>query len=102
MGKSQAAALRSADRLIAMHLLKLMVRPGRATRSWRASIIEAFLTDGPGLKPRRMELFQQAYGAARGGVRNGSAARAIPVDLPFTVDQAETDDFWPMPAPRSP
>ena len=104
LGKSQAAALRSAYRLIAMHLLKLMVQPGRATKSCRSTIIrerlnvEDRLADGPGLKPGRAELFEQAYAGARRGAaaETGLPLARFPVDPPFTVDEIEDGDFWPV------
>jgi hypothetical protein len=107
LGKSQAATLRSAYRLIAMHLLKMMVQPARATKSRRSTItrerldIEEYLADGPGLKPRRAELFGQAHAAAR---REAAAETRLqlgrfPVDPPFTVDEVEAEDFWPAQLP---
>ncbi len=107
LGKSQAAALRSAYRLIALHLLKTMFQPSRATKVWRSTIVrerlnvEEHLADGPGLKPRRAELFAQAYGAARreAADETGLPLGCFPVDPPFTVDELEAEGFWPAPAP---
>jgi hypothetical protein len=106
LGKSQAAALRSAYRLVALHLLKLIFQPGRATKSWRSTIvrerlnIEQCLSDGPGLKPRRGELLAQAYRAARreAAAETGLPLERFPVDPPFTADEVESEDFWPTPA----
>ena len=70
LGRSEASALRSAYRLIAMHLLKLMIQPEKATKSWRTTIgrerinVGVILSENPGLKPRRTELFTKAYDTA--------------------------------------
>lgn len=103
LGRSQASALRSAYRLIAMHLLKLMVQPGKATPSWTTTIVrerlnvEQEVDDSPGLKPRRAELFAKAYAAARreAAAETGLPLGRFPVDPPFTVDEVEAEDFWP-------
>ena len=103
LGRSEASALRSSYRLIAMHLLKLMVQPGKATPSWTTTIVRERLNveqeydDSPGLKPRRAELFAKAYAAARreAAAETGLPLGRFPVDPPFTVDDAEAEDFWP-------
>ena len=107
LGESQAAALRSAHRLIAMHLLELMFQAGRAPKSWNSTLTrerlnaERHLADGPGLKPRRAELFEQACRAAprEAAAETGLPLARFPVDPPLTVDEAEDEDFWPTPAP---
>lgn len=105
LGKSEASTVRSAYRLIAMHLLKLMFQPGKATQSWRSTVIrervnlsDAF-DDSPGLKPRRAQLFAKAYSGARreAAAETGLPLARFPVDPPFTVDEAEADGFWPAP-----
>ncbi len=71
LGRSEAAALESAYRLICLHQLKRMVQPDWASRSWTNTIIRErlhaarVLRDNPGLKPRRQELFENAYADAR-------------------------------------
>ncbi len=67
MGKSQLFALRSSYALIAMHLLKQMKQPEKATASWentinreRGSVVDLF-EDNPGLNPKREEAFAKAY-----------------------------------------
>jgi len=103
LGRSEASALRSAYRLIAMHLLKTMVQPDKATPSWALTIgrerlnIEQILDENPGLKPRRSELFAKAYGAARreAALETGLPLDRFPVLPPFTVDEVESDGTLP-------
>ncbi len=103
LGRAQASALRSAYRLIAMHLLEMMLQPEKATPSWTTTIVRERLNveqdydDSPGLKPRRAELFAKAYAAARreAAAETGLPLGRFPVDPPFTVDEAEADGFWP-------
>ena len=99
LGKSYAAALRSAYRLVALHLLKLLFQPGKATKSWRITIgrerlnIAELLKDHPGLKPRREELFQDAYETARrlAAIETGLSGERFPKDAPFTIDEVESE-----------
>ena len=81
LGKSQLHALTSSYRLIAMHLLKFLVQPQKASASWLTTIgrergnIELMLDDSPGLKSRREERFAKAYDVAR---RAPAAAPPVP------------------------
>ena len=103
LGRSEASALRSAYRLIAMHLLKTMVRPDKANPSPAVTIgrerlnIEQILDEKPGLKPRRSELFAKAYGGARreAALDTGLPLDRFPVLPPFTVDEVEADGTLP-------
>ena len=103
LGRSQASALRSAYRSIAIHLLKMMLQPEKASPSWTVTVVRERLNveqdydDSPGLKPRRSELFAKAYTAARreAAAETGLPLGRFPVDPPFTVDEAEAEDFWP-------
>ena len=106
LGKSQLHALTSSYRLIAMHLLKFLVQPERASASWLTTIgrergnIELMLDDSPGLKSRREERFAKAYDVAR---RDASAATRLPLGAfparpPFDVNDVEARDFWPAAA----
>lgn len=103
LGRSEASALRSAYRLIAMHLLKTMVQPDKTTPSWGLTIgrerlnVEQILDENPGLKPKRSELFLKAYGAARreAALETGLPLGRFPASPPFTVDEVESDGSVP-------
>ena len=106
LGKSQLHALTSSYRLIAMHLLKFLVQPERASASWLTTIgrergnIELMLDDSPGLKSRREERFAKAYDVAR---RDASAETRLPLEdfsaRPlFDLNDVEARDFWPAAA----
>ncbi len=101
LGREQAAKLRSAYRLIAMHLLKLIVQPAKATESGRLTIrrkranIVDLIEDSPGLNPRRAELFAKADARARQEAEDetGLPLGTFPATAPFTVDQVEDRSF---------
>ena len=106
LGKSQLHALTSSYRLIAMHLLKFLVQPERASASWLTTIsrergnVELMLDDSPGMKPKREERFAKAYDIAR---RDASAETGLPLgdfptQPPFDVNDVESRDFWPAAA----
>lgn len=106
LGRSEAAALESAYRLICLHQLERLVQPERvASRSWTNTIIRErlhaarVLRDNPGLKPRRQQLFESAYADAR-----REAAGETQIDLsvfpeaaPFTLAQITDEAFWAGP-----
>ena len=95
LGRSECAAVRSAYRLIALHLLKLIVQKERASRSWYGTIARergnaaSLLEDSPSLKPQRVELFARAYQEARreAAAETGLPLSAIPAVPPFTLEQ---------------
>lgn len=103
LGKSIDHSLRSTYRLIAMHLLKLMFQPAKATESWRDTIrrerhnTEDLLDQFPGLKPKAAGLFEAAYAKARkeAADETGLPLATFPIDPPFTRDQVEDRAFWP-------
>lgn len=103
LGKSQLHALTSSYRHIAMHLLKLLVQPEKASRSWIATIgrergnIELLLGENPGLKPKRTDRFAKAYPHARRDAADetGLPVAAFPILPPFDVADVESRDFWP-------
>ena len=111
LGRSEAAALRSAYRLICMHLLKVLVQPERGVggSSWKRTIYtqrisaEQILKDNPGLKPKRDMLLKEAYAAARkeASFETGPALTQVPEEAPFTLDQVEGEAFWPPGSPRA-
>ena len=103
MGRSEAAALRSAYRLIAMHLPEMIVQPERQTASWINPIsrerlnVEVLLEDDPGLAPRRQVLFDQACRVARreAALEIELPLKTFPSAPPFTLDEAERETYWP-------
>ncbi len=103
LGRSEAAALESAYRLIAMHLLKLLYQPEKATSSWSMTIgrerirLMRTLRQNPGLKPKRLDLFTAAYDDARkeAALETGLPLKTFPFDPPFGLDDTEDEGFWP-------
>ncbi|MDX7952535.1 DUF29 domain-containing protein [Lichenihabitans sp. Uapishka_5] len=95
LGRSEAAALRSSLRLVAIHLLKFRYQPQRASRSWRVTVererinAERSLDENPSLKPRLAELFAQAYADARrlAAAETRLAIATFPVEPPFSLDE---------------
>lgn len=103
LGRSEAAALRSSLRFIILHLLKLIVQPGRVTRSWHGTIArernnaERMLKDNPSLKAKLPALFAEAY---EDGRREAIAEKGLePVLFPetpaFTLAQVRDHGFLP-------
>ncbi len=109
LGESQLFALRSFYALIAMHLLKQLKQPGKATASWQNTInrergnVSDFLDENPGLKPKCEEAFVRAYAKARSDAafETKMDIRKFPVEPPFTVQQLGSRDWWPQGSPRT-
>ena len=107
LGNEQAHALRSAYRVLLIHLLKWQYQPGKRSRSWAASIIrergnaEERLAGNRGLEKHKRRLLAEAYGRARreAAAETGLALAIFPTDCPFTFEQALDDEFWPEAAP---
>lgn len=107
LGRSEAAALESAYRLICLHQLKRLVQPERASsRSWTNTFIRErlhaarVLRDNPGLKSRRRALFESAYADARKEAA-GETSRPlalVPETAPFTLAQIMDETYWAEPA----
>ena len=103
VGRSQVSSLRSCYRLIAAHLLKVLFQPERFTRSWQGTIVRerfnaaAYLEENPSLKPRRAEIFAEAYAQARGlaSAETGLSVKAFPTEAPFTLEQASSEGYQP-------
>ena len=104
LGRSEVTALRSSYRLIAMHLLKMMHQPAMAMASGENTVnrerlnVETCLADNPGLKPKRDELFREAYALAR---REAAFETRLDIGLfppapPFDRRDAESPGFWPL------
>ena len=107
LGRSQAASLASSYRLIAAHLLKMLFQPERLTRSWQITIVrerldaESCLKASPSLKPRRADIFDDAYRQARklASAETGLPLATFPVDPPFTLDELSSEDDMPWQVP---
>jgi hypothetical protein len=103
LAKAQARELRSRYETLTLHLLKWLVQPGQRSWGWVGTIrrerllIAEHLDENPGLKPRRAELFDRAYGAARAGAaaETGLPEERFPGACPFTLEQAMDEGFWP-------
>lgn len=106
LGNEQPRALRSAYRVLLVHLLKWRYRPQRRTRSWAGSIVRERgnaadrLEGNRGVLPQRHRLFEEAYARARreAAARTGLPLATFPAQCPFTLDEAMDDEFWPEPA----
>ena len=103
LGKSQMFALRSSYALIAMHLLKQIKQPEKASASSENTInrergnVAELLEENPGLKPKREEAFTKAYARARADAafETKLPLRSLPIDPPFTLLQLESKARWP-------
>ena len=90
LGREQFAKLRSALRVLMMHILKWDYPPERRSRSWTLSIeaqrveLEDVLDGNPGLKPRIIEAITKAYrGAVIEAMREtGLKRRHLPEQCP--------------------
>lgn len=110
LGRSQAASLESCYRLIAAHLLKVMFQPERFTRSWQITIVrerlnaQSCLKASPSLKPRRTEIFADAYRQARklAIAETGLPSQTFPADPPFTLDELSDECHMPWTALAEP
>lgn len=71
LGREQFSKLRSAYRVLLMHMLKWDHQPGKRTRSWSTTIVnqrlelEDVFADSPSLKNRIDEALAKAYRRAR-------------------------------------
>ena len=98
LGRSELSALVSAYKLIALHLLKLLHQPDKASARWDVTIkrergrIEDLLEDTPGLRPKRDEAFAKGYARGRrdAAIETGLEIARFPKDPPFTREQAES------------
>lgn len=103
LGSEQAYALRSACRVLLIHLLKWRYQPSKRSRSWAGTIVRERgnaaerLAGNRGLEQHRRRLFVEAYGRARreAAAETGLRLSAFPTECPFTFEQALDDEFWP-------
>lgn len=100
LGRSEAAALRSSLRLIAIHLLKFRFQPQRASRSWRVTVepeqinVERSFEENSSLEPRIAELFSRAYADARRlkAAETRLPIATFPIHPPFTLEDVRSGD----------
>jgi hypothetical protein len=105
MGKSELHRLRSALRVLLMHMLKWDQQPERRGRSWSATIreqrrrIEDLLSDSPSLKSRLSRAIRGSYVDAAGwaAIETNLAEDDFPAECPYSWDDImarpfETDD----------
>ena len=103
LGKSQASELDSRYYQLLTHLLKWAYQAKRRSRSWQGTIVaqrfqlDKLITGNPGLKPSRARRLREAYAGARklAAIETGLPVDTFPVECPWTVAQATSEDFWP-------
>ncbi|ADH90399.1 protein of unknown function DUF29 [Ancylobacter novellus DSM 506] len=95
LGREQFSKLRSAYRVLLMHMLKWDHQPEKRTRSWLLTIVqqrqkvEDVITDSPSLKSRREEATASAYRGARkeAAAETGIPLRTFPETNPYPLDE---------------
>jgi hypothetical protein len=108
LGRSELRAMESALVRVVEHLLKLRYSPARDPRAgWQESVdlhrddLQRLKRDNPGLV-RRIDL-AGIYASARRIAgksiekHDGVPASVLPPTCPFTLEQIETDDWYPEP-----
>lgn len=103
MGRTEKRELISRLAVLMMHLLKLEFQPGRRGSSWRATVrlqrreLRRHLEDNPSLRAKLTELAEDAYTDARlrASAETGMDEASFPWGMPWSVEQALSDDFWP-------
>ena len=109
LGKSQASELDSRYTQLLTHLLKWLYQSQKSSKSWRRTIvqqrirIEKLTRQNPGLKPRQLQIFREAYEDARklAAAETGLDISIFPPTSPWTLTQATDEDFWPeAPSPQ--
>jgi hypothetical protein len=101
LGREQFAKLRSALRVLLMHMLKWEHQPERRSRSWVLSIeaqrveLEDVLEGNPGLKPRIAEAIAKGYrGATIEAMRETSLEKSVfPAQCPYSWDDIVSRKF---------
>jgi hypothetical protein len=89
--------------MLLSHLLKWEHQPSGRSWSWvgttrRERLATAkLLRQNAGLRPRRNELFAEAYAAARtkAAIKTDRPVSVFPASCPYTLGQATDADFWP-------
>jgi len=109
LGRSELRAIESALVRIIEHLLKLQYSPATDPRSgWEESVdlhrddLHRLKRDNPGLVQRLdlSSIYTTARRIASKSLEHydGLDRSALPSTCPFTLDQIETDDWYPTPA----
>jgi hypothetical protein len=110
LGRNYRDAVRSQVRRILLHFLKLAYSPARDPRlDWMDSVIEARaeLDDklSPSLRRDIEEALARLYAVARKRVAldlskfgERGAARGLPQECPYIIEQILADDWYPAPA----
>jgi hypothetical protein len=109
LGNSERDAVRSQVRRILIHCLKLACSPAQDPRfDWMASIIDARAVLGDKLSPslrrdietRLPRLYADARKQAATELlkyHEQEAARSLPIECPYTIDQLLAEDWYPGP-----
>jgi hypothetical protein len=103
LARTEARELESRYGTLLQHLLKWEFQTSRRSNSWAVTIrrerdaIPKHLAKNPGLKPRRAELFAEAYdtGRADAAIETDLPLEHFPADNPYTLEQAMDAEFWP-------
>jgi predicted DNA-binding ribbon-helix-helix protein len=103
MGRSEKRSLRSALKVLLMHLLKYKYQPEKRSNSWKSTIIEQrdrlkeYLADSPSLKPYLREVFTQCYQESKtlAASETRLSIKIFPVESPFTIEQTLDFDYLP-------
>lgn len=104
LGRSDRQEIKSRLTVLLIHLLKLLVQPERATRSWLASCreqrrgIAAVLEDSPSLRRLPAERLQQCFvDAVKAAIdETGLPPDAFPAECPFPIDAVLDADWYPI------
>jgi hypothetical protein len=103
LGIGAKEAVKSTLVVVLLHLLKHQFQPRRRSRSWRASILEHRqrlrdnLRTSPSLRGHARDVFEEAYAdaRARASLATGLPERALPLESPYTLEQAFDLEFLP-------
>ena len=101
LGRSERRALLSQITRLYLHLLNWHYQQDKRSRSWLISIVDArveiqrLLADNPSFKAWLSEGTMAAYADARtkAQAETGLPIALFPAELPFTWEQAMTEDF---------
>lgn len=101
MARSEFRSLKSALRVLILHMLKWDFQPERRSPSWINTIEEQrnefadVLDENPSLKPRRDEALSKAYRQARLGAarESGLPLDRFPASCPYSLDDVLNRPF---------
>jgi len=103
LGREQFSKLRSAIRVLLVHMLKWDHQPDKRSRSWSLSIrtqrvdLDDVLDDNPGLRPRIAEAIEKAYRKARleAAQETGLEEEQFLQQCPYSWTDIVSRDFSP-------